>query len=102
MHKNKACLIFYKDLSTNLRIYLTPLQNNLSLLTTNEIQQFLDELTFRESFGHFPLMSFENMIKKIAAQTTASQSDPGKSLPVRVKRIANDAFADWRINKSVR
>lgn len=43
-------------------------QNSLSHLTTNVIQQFLDELTFRESFGLYPLLCFENLIQRLATQ----------------------------------
>ena len=48
-------------------------QNKLSFLTTNQIQQFLDELTFREIFGHYPLMAFDNILKRISTQTTHAQ-----------------------------
>ena len=43
-------------------------QNSLSHLTTNMIQQFLDELTFRESFGLYPLLCFESIIQRLATQ----------------------------------
>ncbi len=48
--------------------YDISLQNSLSHLTTNVIQQFLDELTFRESFGLYPLLCFENLIQRLATQ----------------------------------
>ena len=47
-------------------------QNTLSNLTSPVIQQFLDELTFRELFGQYSLACFDSMIQKITAQTTAT------------------------------
>jgi len=78
-------------------------QNNLSLLSTNEIQQFLDELTFREVFGHFPLACFDSLIQRIANQTVAaSAKKTGGTVSQVLKRIALDTFDDWRLNKPVR
>merc|ERR1719510_2737167 len=47
-------------------------QNSLSVLSTNVIQQFLDELTFREVFGKGPLQCFDGIVQKIAVQTAFS------------------------------
>ena len=55
-------------LQNNLFQLLGMFQNNLSSLSVAEIQQFLDEQTFREIYGQYPLMAFNNIIKKISAQ----------------------------------
>jgi hypothetical protein len=44
-------------------------QNTLSNLSTPVIQQFLDELSFREMFGHYPLACFDALLARISAQT---------------------------------
>merc|ERR1719150_30351 len=72
-------------------------QNNLSLINTNVIQQFLDELTFRECFGHLPLICFDTMLKKIGTQTTHS-SAKNTNLLQRLKAISENPFYDWRMN----
>lgn len=44
-------------------------QNTLSLLSRQIIQQFLDELVWRERWGYIPARAFENMIADLAEQT---------------------------------
>ena len=44
-------------------------QNTLSLLSRQMIQQFLDELVWREMFGATPARAFDNIILHIAEQT---------------------------------
>jgi len=71
-------------------------QNTLSNLTSPVIQQFLDELTFRELFGQYSLACFDSMIQKITAQTTATALKDD-SMVRRLTRIAANPFADdWR------
>jgi len=70
-------------------------QNTLSNLTTPTIQQFLDELTFRELFGQYPLASFEQIIQKITAQTNAT-AQKDETMIRRLNRIATNPFDDWR------
>jgi len=72
-------------------------QNNLSLLKTNTIQQFLDELTFRESFAHYPLKCFEEIVKRVSNQTTTA-STKNTFLAQRLKAVAEKPFNDWRVN----
>jgi len=72
-------------------------QNNLSLLKTNVIQQFLDELTFRESFGHYPLKCFEEIVKRVSNQTTVA-SNKNTFMAQRIKAVAEKPFNDWRTN----
>ena len=76
---HRILLKFYRDklicnvinkrtLKNNWLQLLGMFQNNLSSLSVAEIQQFLDEQTFREIYGQYPLMAFNNIIKKISAQ----------------------------------
>lgn len=44
-------------------------QNTLSLLSRQMIQQFLDELIWREAYGATAERAFDNIIKHIAEQT---------------------------------
>ena len=70
-------------------------QNTLSNLSTPVIQQFLDELTFRELFGNIPLKCFEGIIQRLSAQTafTAKREKP---VLIRLKEVALNPFTDWR------
>lgn len=49
-------------------------QNTLSLLSRQMIQQFLDELVWREIFGATAAKGFENIIRHIAEQTRLDSS----------------------------
>ncbi len=71
-------------------------QNSLSNLTTNVIQQFLDELTFRENLGKGPLICFERIIDKISAQTT-HVSKKGTTMTNRLRTISDNPFGDYRM-----
>lgn len=51
------------------RIVPRMFQNTLSLLSRQMIQQFLDELSWREQFGTYALQSFNNITAHIAEQT---------------------------------
>ena len=70
-------------------------QNTLSNLTTAVIQQFLDELTFRELFGQTPLACFEGLIQRVSSQTTATALTED-TMAARLARVAADPFQDWR------
>ena len=70
-------------------------QNTLTKLTTPVIQQFLDELTFRELFGQFPLACFEALIQRISAQTAAS-CGKDDTMAGRLAKVAANPFLDWR------
>lgn len=63
-------------------------QNSLSHLTTNMIQQFLDELTFRESFGLYPLLCFESLIQRLATQVSSNDAQNQKN-KISVKKAEN-------------
>jgi len=70
-------------------------QNTLSNLTTPVIQQFLDELTFRELHGQYPLACFDNLIQRISSQT-ASTAAKDDTMSGRLGRVATNPFLDWR------
>ncbi|GLH04372.1 Pogo transposable element with ZNF domain, partial [Gryllus bimaculatus] len=68
-------------------------QNALSLLSRQIIQQFLDELVWRERWGPVPSQAYNNIIKHIADQTRANT---GTSLLRRLGKISDDPFRDWK------
>ncbi|XP_012223210.1 uncharacterized protein [Linepithema humile] len=67
-------------------------QNTLSLLSRQMIQQFLDELIWRETYGASSERAFDNIIKHIAEQT---RIDLNESLLDRLAKIASNPFQDW-------
>ena len=74
-------------------------QNTLSSLSTEVIQQFLDELTFREMFGHYPLACFDAIIQRISTQTAMCATKPhltGESVTEFLIKVAQNPFKDWR------
>ena len=73
-------------------------QNTLSNLSTPVIQQFLDELTFRELFGTYPLACFDGIIQRISNQTSAYAAS-GITMLERLKEISEDPFQDWRFSE---
>jgi len=74
-------------------------QNTLSNLTTPVIQQFLDELTFRELFGQFPLACFDNLVQRISTQTAATAAKDD-TMSARIARVAANPFLDWRYSEN--
>jgi hypothetical protein len=52
------------------------------------IQQFLDELTFRESFGLYPLLCFESLIQRLATQVSSNDAQNQKN-KISVKKAEN-------------
>jgi len=69
-------------------------QKNLSVLSMATIQQFLDELVWRESHGLSDADAFCNIIRDLSAQTRV---DYGMSLIKRLSAVAADPFKDWSI-----
>ncbi|XP_053982291.1 uncharacterized protein LOC128878260 isoform X1 [Hylaeus volcanicus] len=67
-------------------------QNTLSLLSRQMIQQFLDELVWREIYGSTAGRAFDNIIAHIAEQTRI-YSDEG--LLDRLAKIAANPFQNW-------
>lgn len=76
------------------RIVPRMFQNTLSLLSRQIIQQFLDELVWREWFGANAAAAFDNIVLHLADQTRV---DTGQSLIVRLNKVACNPFKNWSI-----
>lgn len=74
------------------RIVPRMFQNTLSLLSRQIIQQFLNELVWRESFGNSPGQTFDNIVTHIAEQTRIETKD---NLIIRLNKSAADPFKHW-------
>ncbi|XP_072937129.1 uncharacterized protein row isoform X2 [Epargyreus clarus] len=90
-----------KNSNANIMEYLRRIvprmfQNTLSLLSRQIIQQFLDELVWRERFGISPGQAFDNIVAHIAEQTKLDAKD---SITVRLNRIAANPFKSWKYPK---
>lgn len=68
-HTNTAVMDYLR------RIVPRMFQNTLSLLSRQMIQQFLDELVWREHFGTYALQAFNNITSHIAEQTRLNTSE---------------------------
>lgn len=76
------------------RIVPRMFQNTLSLLSRQIIQQFLDELVWREWFGTTSLQGFDNLVIHLSEQT---RFDNGQSLITRLYKVAQNPFKNWYI-----
>lgn len=74
------------------RIVPRMFQNTLSLLSRQIIQQFLDELVWREWFGPTAAQAFDNIVVHLAEQT---RQNAAETLIVRLNRIAANPFKNW-------
>ncbi|XP_035744018.1 uncharacterized protein LOC118451481 isoform X2 [Vespa mandarinia] len=72
-------------------------QNTLSLLSRQMIQQFLDELVWREMYGATAARAFDNIILHISEQTKIDSSD---CMLERLAKIAANPFQDWSYSKT--
>ncbi|KAI9554420.1 hypothetical protein GHT06_019692 [Daphnia sinensis] len=72
-------------------------QNTLSLLSTATIQQFLDELIWREINGQSSSDAFYNIIRDISVQARA---ETGVPLVKRLPIVSVDPFKDWSISQT--
>jgi len=70
-------------------------QNTLSLLSTACIQQFLDELVWRENQGLTSADAFHNILRDLGSQ---AQVDTGMPLINRLSLVTVDPFKDWNLN----
>ncbi|CAH1368360.1 unnamed protein product [Tenebrio molitor] len=77
------------------RIVPRMFQNTLSLLSRQIIQQFLDELVWREWYGTTVLQCFDNMVQHLSEQT---RFDSGQSLIVRLNKVILNPFKNWGIS----
>ncbi|XP_052758574.1 uncharacterized protein LOC113516907 [Galleria mellonella] len=75
------------------RIVPRMFQNTLSLLSRQIIQQFLDELVWRERYGMSPGQAFDNIVLHIAEQTKLEAKD---AITVRLNKIAANPFKNWK------
>lgn len=64
-------------------------QNTLSLLSRPIIQQFLDELVWREMYGSTPGKTFDNIVVHIAEQTRLDAAEP---LISRLNKVCTPAI----------
>ncbi|XP_037817574.1 uncharacterized protein LOC119607647 isoform X1 [Lucilia sericata] len=87
-HTNSAVMDYLR------RIVPRMFQNTLSLLSRQMIQQFLDELVWREQFGTYALQAFNNITAHIAEQTRINCNE---SLTQRLYHVATNPFKDWSI-----
>ncbi|KAH8275616.1 hypothetical protein KR026_011754 [Drosophila bipectinata] len=87
-HNNSAVMEYLR------RIVPRMFQNTLSLLSRQMIQQFLDELVWRESFGTYALQAFNNIITHIAEQTRVTTNE---TITQRLYQVATNPFKDWSI-----
>jgi hypothetical protein len=74
-------------------------QNSLSVLSTNVIQQFLDELTFLEVMGKSSLQCFDGIISRISTQTSYV-CKRNATMSTRLRTVADNPFGDWRMTFS--
>lgn len=76
------------------RIVPRMFQNTLSLLSRQIIQQFLDELVWREWYGTTASSAFDNIIAHLAEQTRV---ETGQSLINRLQKVAANPFKNWSL-----
>ena len=74
------------------RIVPRMFQNTLSLLSRQIIQQFLDELVWREQFGASPGQAFDNIVGHIADQTKV---DSKETFTARLSKVAANPYRTW-------
>ncbi len=71
----------------------------MSSLSPERIQEFLDELSFRECLGNFHLAAFDALVSRLATQTAFAANSGSKGLLKRFRLIGDNPFNDWRINQ---
>jgi len=71
-------------------------QNTLSSMNNASLQSFLDELSFRECVGQYPLQSFNVMIEHIEALTKYTANN-NEGMEAYLKRVIANPFLDWRL-----
>ncbi|XP_046398334.1 uncharacterized protein LOC124165096 isoform X2 [Ischnura elegans] len=67
-------------------------QNVLPMLNRVTIQQFLDEISWREKFGPSPMQAFKNLVTHIAELTKLELDHTMMAL---LNKISNDPFQNW-------
>ena len=69
-------------------------QNTLSTLSIQSIQQFLDELTLRETWGTHPLQCFNVTLGALSNVTTNAKTQRS-SVPILLRRTCDTPFLDF-------
>uniref|UniRef100_A0A182NQZ6 C2H2-type domain-containing protein n=1 Tax=Anopheles dirus TaxID=7168 RepID=A0A182NQZ6_9DIPT len=92
-----------KNSNANIMDYLRRIvprmfQNTLSLLSRQIIQQFLNELVWREMYGNSPGSTFDNIVKHLSEEAKIETRD---SLVTRLHKAAADPFKHWNIVSDV-
>ncbi|XP_049536270.1 uncharacterized protein LOC125951457 isoform X1 [Anopheles darlingi] len=87
----------FKNSNANVMNYLRSIvprmfQSTLSLLSRQIIQQFLNELVWREMYGSTPATTFDNILKHIAEQV---RMDHKETLLARLTKVSTDPFRQW-------
>lgn len=77
------------------RIVPRMFQNTLSLLSRQIIQQFLDELVWREHYGISPGQAFDNMVTHISQQTKMVGADAKEPFSIRLSKVAANPYRQW-------
>lgn len=75
------------------RVVPRTFQSTLSLLSRPIMQQFLDELVWREKWGYLPNKAFANIIIHISEQT---RIDSGDNILSRLQNISVNPFKNWK------
>ncbi|XP_026666788.1 uncharacterized protein LOC108632966 isoform X1 [Ceratina calcarata] len=88
----RNCMSNYHIMEYLRKIVPRMFQNTLSLLSRQMIQQFLDELVWREMYGATAARAFNNIIAHIAEQTKIESNE---GLLDRLARVAADPFQNW-------
>ncbi|XP_019877466.2 uncharacterized protein LOC109605340 isoform X2 [Aethina tumida] len=79
------------------RIVPRMFQNTLSLLSRQIIQQFLDELVWRETYGSNATKAFDNIILHIAELT---RQESKMMLFMRLNKVSLNPFKNWSLTGS--
>jgi pogo transposable element with ZNF domain len=74
------------------RIVPRMFQNTLSLLSRQIIQQFLDELVWREQYGTSPGQAFDNIVTHVSEQTKAESKE---SFTSRLTKVSANPYKQW-------
>jgi hypothetical protein len=81
------------------RIVPRMFQNTLSLLSRQIIQQFLDELVWREQYGTSPNQAFDNIVTHISEQTKVESKE---SFTSRLTKVSANPTKIWVATKAER
>ncbi|CAG7837411.1 unnamed protein product [Allacma fusca] len=75
-------------------------QNTLCVLSKSLIQQFLDELSWREKWGKTPSGAFDNILEHIKTMTNWDFG-PNSNLVAWLNKISMNPFQDWSYTRAL-